>query len=582
MRMQWSWLLVGAAIVGATESRAATVTELLEKARKSEEAGIKAGYVLQPLVPPAALHEPSADERAKGVVVFRAPLAQWFRGLPPSREEATNQWNVRLAKGETESWLFAAYGVEEKKGVLLQAKGVPADKDLKVEILPLVMAPLSLGKSLSGSGVMGDIQGTNVFMRPGLWLAENGPVDLPKGESRAWVVRATATARTPPGAIPLTLELSEGGKSLGTAAVELSVLPFQLVDLADRGYVNGVFYGSLPKTEGQFRQLKEHGIDAIQWFYNHDWGTVFKNDGGKLKMTFDELDARVAMMKKAGMKGPLIISQNGEVDSFYNQICKTMGRPKDNLDDPETMKFLVDGWRQIFTHAAEKGWPELVVVPNDEPTRKLHHDIRMARHRRTVKILRDNFPKVRIYGVCMEKLSAAKEISDVDIFVCNGEGEAIRKYAQETHKTAWYYSGGGAAAYGYDSTRFFNGLRVYAKEFTGKMFWSIGYYMDDPFNEFDGERPDSAWNMVWPPIQKGGDLVESISFEGTRAGANDIRYAMTLDALLEKRTDEKAEAIRAALRDLKMGDMRKQECIPAVREKLANWIVQMSEGKGGN
>ncbi len=86
----------------------------------------------------------------------------------------------------------------------------------------------------------------------------------------------------------------EGGKVVGTGTLQLKVLPFRLVEPADRGYTFGVFYGGMPSSGAEFRQFKQHGIDAVQWFWNHWFGVEFKNEDGKLKLDLREMDARFA------------------------------------------------------------------------------------------------------------------------------------------------------------------------------------------------------------------------------------------------------------------------------------------------
>jgi hypothetical protein len=280
---------------------------------------------------------------------------------------------------------------------------------------------------------------------------------------------------------------------------------------------------------------------------------------------------------KAGMRGPLVFSGHSRTNSYYNAVCKVMQRPAGSYDDPESQKLFIEGWRQLFDHAAEKKWPEIVWLPNDEPTMRSSREARMTMHRRTVKMLRENFPKVRIYGVCMDKLANAQMLADsCDILVCNGDSEQIVKLGKEKGKTVWFY-GMGAAAAGYEHVRARYGLPSFSYGPSGMFFWSQNYFMGDPYNEFDGERPDSAWNINWPPLKKGGPMVESIVFEGLRAGVNDVRYALTLEKLLAARRDDEAAKVKAEYQDIHTTLMRTKQTVPAARDKITGWILQLSE-----
>ena len=554
------------------------MAELRAKAKVSEESGLKAKYVAEEVSAPTNPCVPTAEDKAAGVVLYQPPIMRWFKGRVPSQEEVPGKFELQAARGETASLLCGVHALEDKAGLVLRAQTKPQENDITVEILPLVMIPLSQGKKVSNAGVMGDSQGAMAFARTGMWLADNGPVEMKKGESLAWVVRVTIGAKAPAGKLQIPLEFTdgEGGKLLRKATLQLQVLPFAIVEPGDAGYTFGVFYGGMASSEAEFRQLKSHGLDAIQWFWPRHWsGVEFKNVDGKLKLNLDGMDAMVEKFQKAGMRGPLVLSGTGSHDGYFEDVCSVMKLPISTLDDPATQKVLVDGWKQLFDHAAEKKYPEIIWLPNDEPTTKKERAARMERHKRTVKLLRENFPKVRVYGVVMDKLDNAKLVVDYcDILVCNGDQERILELAREKKKAVWSY-GVASAAQGYQGVRASYGMNHFALGTGGMFFWCLNYLQDDPFNDFDGTRPDSVYIPAWPPLKKGGPLVESIAFEGMRDGVNDVRYALTLEQMLAKAKDAKADKIRTDYQELKSGPMRQSKDTPATREKIAAWILQL-------
>jgi hypothetical protein len=570
--------MVAAVLFLSGVAGAASVAELKAKAKISEEAGVKAGFVLEPVSAPTNPCTPSAEQQASGVVLFQAPIERWFKGRAPSADEVPGKWEITVARGETAAILAGVQALADKPGLVVRAPAKPQENGVDTEIFPLVMVPMSQGKKVSTTGVMGDSAGAQAYARLGLWLADNGPVEVKKGESLAWVVRVSADAKAAGGKVQIPLEVTEGegGKVVAKAMLQVNVLPFALMEPADCGYTYGVFYGGMASSEAEFRQLKAHGLDAIQCFWPRHWsGVEFKNVDGKLKLNFAGFDAMVEKFQKAGMRGPLILSGTGSHDGYFEDVCSVMKVSLDTIDTPATQQFFIDGWKQLFDHAAEKKYPEIIWLPNDEPTTRKERAARMTRHKRTVKLLRDNFPKVRVYGVVMDKLDNAKLVVDYcDIIVCNGDTERILDLAKEKNKAVWSY-GVASAAYGYQGVRASYGMNRFALGTSGMFFWCLNYLQDDPYNDFDGPRPDSVYIPAWPPLKKGGPLVESISFEGLRDGVNDVRYALTLEKLLEKSKDPKAEKIKADYQELKKGQMRQSKDTPATREKVAAWILQL-------
>ncbi|MGB2823480.1 MAG: hypothetical protein WBF17_21050 [Phycisphaerae bacterium] len=65
----------------------------------------------------------------------------------------------------------------------------------------------------------------------------------------------------------------------------------------------------------------------------------------------------------------------------------------------------------------------------------------MDEHRRMVRLFRERFPDVRLYGVTMNRLKWAETVLDTDILVSNGDFGRIRALATRHGKAAWFYGG---------------------------------------------------------------------------------------------------------------------------------------------
>ena len=257
-------------------------------------------------------------------------------------------------------------------------------------------------------------------------------------------------------------------------------------------------------------------------------------------MDFADLDKMMDNYMKAGMAGPVVMALgNDSASSLERWIADAFNlplvrEPRDGkevrvapLDNPRFEQLIVEALSQLFEHAKANHWPEIVILPYDEPTERL-----MPEYRRLVKLFREHFPKVRLYGVTMNRLEWAKMVSDADVLSTNGDFARIIQFDRENGKTAWFY-GSNVAAAGFGDCRASYGLARYIYHPDGSWFWSYNFHVADPWNEFDGATPDSAWVICWPALHEDEPSVSTLGYEGLRAGVNDVRYAMALEDALK-------------------------------------------------
>ena len=561
----------------ASSVGAATHAELAAKAEAGFAFAEKAGKKPVPVFGPAEpyLGTPADDQR--GLIVYVPPIEEPFTTRRPATKEVRDSVELRMAPGQTTSFLLGVHPLKAQEGLAWRLEG-PMPSGVEVEFLPVVIAFMARARS-------------DTYAAVGLWLADGGEVDVAAGQSQAWLVRIRLAEDAKAGelALPKPTLASKGGQfeRLGPR-IRLNVLPFKLADPWERHYTFGVFCGGADFSEAQYREMKAHGLEAILWFWGH-YGLDVRNEGGTLRMGFADLDATVERFQKAGLRGPIVLALgNDSCGHFERAVCQAFnlpmqprsardGKPVQTavLDNPRIEELMVDALRQLFDHAKEKSWPEIVILPYDEPTERL-----MDEHRRMVRLFRQHFPKVRLYGVTMDRLKWAEMVSDTDILVSNGDWARIRQLATERKKSAWFYCGA-AAAHGYAGCRWRYGLRPYAFAPDGMWFWCYNFYVGEPWNEFDGFTPDSSWVICWPPLAKGQHSVETLAYEGLREAVTDVRYAMTLEAALAKATGEKAEKVRAAYDQWRKGLPLRAAPRPAevvsLREKLTDWLLELGQ-----
>jgi len=300
------------------------------------------------------------------------------------------------------------------------------------------------------------------------------------------------------------------------------------------------------------------------------------------------MDEVVKRFKKAGMSGPIVIALGNDSNGFLERdIARAFDLPFEPreehdgrtvrvapLDDVEFEQRIVEALAQLFEHAAENSWPEIVILPYDEPTERL-----MEEHRRMVRLFREHFPEVRLYGVTMNRLEWAEEVLDTDILVANGDWARIQLLAREHDKDVWFYKSVTAAG-GFGICRARTGLEMYAYHPDGKWFWSYNFHVGDPWNEVDGRTPDSAWVICWPPLQDGAESIATPGYEGLREGVNDVRYAMNLEELLENTDTPAAREIQQrydSWRERVKKNPPTPAELPSVRAQLIRWTLEVMD-----
>lgn len=559
-----------------------TYAQLLKKQSEALEFAENAkNFSRRPVRDPKPLYIPTPKDKERGLVFYQPLMITPFRGEQPSPKDVKRTLSVEAAGGEYESVIMAALALKDCKQISFNVNTQPeALHGVTIEILPVVMGPVRRGKTTY------DFQA--------LWVPDiPAPVDMKKDDRKAWLVRVYVPKQTAEGEYSITLSYSSAhGKPQNGPALHLRVLPFDLVDPWKQGYMFGAFCSGADFNRAQYRQMKAHGIEGIQWFWGH-YGMSPKriiNDNGTLRMDFTPMDRTISRFKAAGLRGPIVLAfGNYYASNFERVICRNFNRPTQpegrrkkgrsnglaKLNEPETDKLIVEALRQLFDHAKKEEWPEIVILPYDEPTMLL-----MKEHRHMVGLIRKNFPNVRLYGCSMNKLRNAKKVADCDIIASNGDFAAIRRMTRKKKITSWFY-GGATVRHGFQRARWRYGMHRYRFQAEGSWFWSYNYYTGNPWNEFDGSRGDSAWVICWPPLEDRAPSVCTIAYEGLREGVDDVRYAMTLKSLIQKTSGENATAVKTEYRkwlSKTQNEKPEDSQIPDYRKKILEFILMCISG----
>jgi len=507
---------------------------LEEQRRQAESAGFE--IVPAPDAPRDGEAQPDFDASARsaGAAVFvrdyNLPVHPESRVLPGELEAPAR---IVAARGQTEPLSLGVHALEDLEG-------------LTVECGPLLRAdgaalPAPRVRVLEQAWVCDpDRPEEKRAMLAHLRLWPNRPVELAAGLNRQFWLDLAVPEGAEPGEYRGSIRVGSSGRPAVSRLLTAVVRPYRLRE--PRDFFLGAFMTLRPFIPDRetLADFKAHGIDAMLWFYSPTVWTLYRN-GDSIRQNFHPLVRIVEDSMAVGMRGPIVIALGDDTVGYYErEICRQHDRPLRPaspvdgktaqvaaLDDETVNRLYVEGLRQLLEMARERNWPEVVLLHYDEPTERLMPE---AAHR--YKLIKDNFPEVRVYGVTMNTLEWARDLVPVsDILVCNGSFAEIRELARKEGKDAWGY-GGSPASVGAGGARFNMGLRLWQHRFGSHWFWCYNFYRDDPWNEFDGGGGDAGWVTVYPGTHAGGHI-PTLAWEGIRAGYEDLRYCATLEHLLE-------------------------------------------------
>lgn len=348
--------------------------------------------------------------------------------------------------------------------------------------------------------------------------------------------------------------------------LQCRVLPFRL---ADSKITAGAFMCLVDLPEGWYEDMKQHGIDAIQ-FFTWEWSVrdttmltrrgqwaeepiAITRRGDKMVLDFSAMDRIMERINGAGMEGPIVVSLGNDRFMHYEtRIAEVMGLSMDTTVAPTpkgwsspTITFLgppmseqldslfISGIRQMHEHWAEKAWPqELVILIYDEPTHGL-----LERGKQRYDLIKRYYPGTQIYGVVMDKRELAREVApQCDIIVCNGDFDGCGEVAEEMGKGLYVYGGMGSVNY----ARFRMGCMPWRARGQGVFFWMYNYWFYSPDGCAVYQHPDD-----------GRSLVRSVNWESIREGVDDLRYFATAEALISELPPEKEEGAAARLENIR-------------------------------
>ncbi|MFC1614175.1 glycoside hydrolase domain-containing protein [Gemmatimonadota bacterium] len=377
------------------------------------------------------------------------------------------------------------------------------------------------------------------------WLTVRPPAGTAAGEYRAALkVRA--------------------GKQSEELQIICRVLPFRLEPSPVTG---GVFMSSTDIPESWYADMKEHGLNSIQFFWGGT-GIQISRDGNNLALDFSRMDSFMHRVTAAGLSGPVIISLGNDHSLHYERrIAEAFDFPvitEEKVGNkavigpaitPELDRLFVDGLRQIRAHWESMSWPqELVVLIYDEPTERL-----LDRCKNRYDLLKKAMPDYKVYGVVMNRGSWAASMADqCDVIVSDGDFLGCQDVAAKFGKDYWVYS---FPMRNVHTMRYDMGCLPWRVQAQGAFFWMYNYW---------SYNPDGC--AVYQHPENSNILVHSTGWEGAREGMDDLRYFATAQRMIDRAPATVQPQARSRLYQIRNGidpNRRKQTPTGEAHDELS-------------
>jgi len=376
--------------------------------------------------------------------------------------------------------------------------------------------------------------------RPNRLFEFSGPVELEPERTRFFWITVRPPEDTKPGTY-IGGVFIQADHEMHTLEISCEVLPFHL---EESPIIGGSFMDETNLPPGWYQDMKEHGMDAIQYFWAYKTRVIRRDDN--LVLDLSPMDEYMADLNASGMRGPVVISLGNDYHMHYERrIAEVFGMPLDTSEvidgkrivapavSPRLDSLFVQGLRQIRDHWKAKAYPqELVVLIYDEPTERL-----LERCKQRYDLLKTVMPDTRVYGVVMDRRAWAESMLDqMDIIVANGDFEACKQLADKYNKDFWIYG----SISGVHGARYDKGCLPWRVGAQGTFFWMYNYW---------NYNPDGC--AVYKHPEDPNKLVRSALWEGIREGMDDLRYFATAENLIDKAPEAKKAIARQKLESIR-------------------------------
>ncbi len=307
-------------------------------------------------------------------------------------------------------------------------------------------------------------------------------------------------------------------------------------------------------TRHEMDAMLRHNHNQLQYWYSGVRPDFIVKKKGDFDLDFTVLDDQFEQAREAGIKANVyFLGGNPYGFPSTQTLPRELARQvlgmtfdqykdlmlKDPYNVPTQLVPLYKKWvTMLQTHAREKGWPEQILTPFDEPAKWVQNRQGCGKwikpqFEQCCKFIHEADPKTRIYGSIHHAKPGIIFLKDVDIFCTNaiGEDPTLGDQVRKAGKVFWQYSGCGAQSPA-QRGRYTFGFYFAAYNSRGSLCWAYNWY-DGGFNNAQG----NMWGYAWCTPT---DVIPAPYYEGIREAWDDRRYIETLRQLAkEKNVDVK-------------------------------------------
>jgi len=322
--------------------------------------------------------------------------------------------------------------------------------------------------------------------------------------------------------------------------IRFRVLPFRLPD--PRGVAFGMYYtGQGVQDEAQLladlQDMRRHGMNTVGLCFGMDAAGVTYEDG-RVQIAWDgtsRFERFIEGYRKLGFTEPLLL-----LADVAQAVASRGGVTLGSEEYAKRYKAVV---RAITEYGKEKGWPEIIWQPVDEPAWQGQEE--MDRCLYLLKLLKEAGVRTETDGpgdAFLEDVAGPH----TDFWNYNGGFPHAEKINQ-IHKQGayvWYYNND-VEGYRPEVMRYGAGFLLWKTGADGIYNWEYrGQGGASLYNDLDSPRTDMVYCYIPEGNETGGPAT---SWEAFREGVDDYRYiALLKDLIAQARRSGKAAVRREA------------------------------------
>jgi hypothetical protein len=518
--------------------------------------------------------EPTAQDAARGYVAFSRPwMASVFPQSRPGPGERLGRVQVFGCPGQTvpatvSVWALKSLGQTrvDTSDVVQGARRIPA---ASTAVYPV----RCLDKRV--------VYSSDYYIKDmPVLLEERESVAVPEGRSQTFWLDVSIPTDAAPGLYEGSVTVSPTLGESQSLPLEVRVLPYSL---QEPGHMLWGEYYSRPRFANSpaernaaiardLADQRAHGMTSVGLCFGFEAGE-FAVDGANTTLSLRDDGAYTAFMqayKYLGFPAPVMqLADDGQTAAAAFA-----------LGSAEWRAAYKSFWIAVQKLHRERGWPEVIVQPVDEPG--WQGPAERERNLICLQALKE------ITGLRTEQdgpgdgyfIGEAGPFADVWNFNGALADPDVVARAQKQGRTILTYNND-VESYRPEVDRYVCGFYQLRAGAQGAFNWEYMGFGGDPYN--DQDSVNDSWLHRYPALPEQGEVGGySTGWQGTRAGVDDYRYAYTLEQVVvrglksdRKGAREAAQRAQVALR----GILGTVDYSPATRER-AVWTSTETDADG--